>query len=115
MVRMDAAPQRWYTAFGTVAVDKDEGHEVGGRRLVDGWRTPAWSRWGPTSGGIGPVRGVADAAAATGMDLRCLVLDVTRGCASPEMLQADVDANLSSSFYVPQPQEEHVAGGLEVS
>lgn len=97
MIRMDAAPQRWYTAFEIVAVNKDVGREVGGRRLVDGWRTPAWS-WGRlTAGGLGPIRGAAAAVAATGMDLRCLVLDVTRGCTCLQLLQADVAPSTSPS------------------
>lgn len=108
-----AVALRWYTALGFVVVDKYTGQ--GGRRtaFVDGWGTrlelvEAPRRWG------GPARGTA-AAAATQTGLRCLVLDVTRGCTSLELLLADVNLKLGRSLDVRQPPVERVAGRFVVS
>lgn len=107
------AALRWYDALGFVAVDKYTSH--GGRRtaFVDGWGTrlelvEAPRRWG------GPARG-GGAAAATQTGLRCLVLDVTRGCTSLELLLADVNLKLGRSLDVRQPPVERVAGRFVVS
>ncbi|GAB0497442.1 hypothetical protein MMPV_008775 [Pyropia vietnamensis] len=107
------AALRWYTALGFVTVDKYMGRDGTRTAFVDGWGTrlelvEARRRWG------GHAHHAA-ARATTGTGLRCLVLDVTRGCTSLELLLADLDTKLGRSLDVRQPPVERVAGRYVVS
>lgn len=104
---------RWYTALGFEAVDKYMGRDGTRTAFVDGWGTrlelvEAPRRWG------GHGRDAA-ASATTGTGLRCLVLDVTRGCTSLELLLADLDTKLGRTLDVRQHPVERVAGRFVVS
>jgi len=103
----------WYGALGFVAVDT---YRVDGARaaLVDGLGTrlalvEAPRRWG----GGRPPGGGRRGGARTG--LHGLVLDVTRGCPSLELLLADVRAKLGGGLTVVAAPAERVVGRHLVS
>lgn len=103
----------WYGQVGFVVGDK---FGAAGCRacFVDGWGTRLELVEAPRRWGGGAPRGAA-AAAATGTGLRCLVLDVTRGCTSLELLLADLQTKLGRGLDVRQPPVERVAGRFVVS